>query len=429
MSKAPFRGSTKAAALAAAAATLAAASIDAMGQCLRYTVDIIQPPACGSSWFPSIGTAGLNEDGDIVGARSGCGDTDGGAYSWYDGSPMINLQALMPPGMVATVFDINSSRQIVGDMLHFSGGGDYSAILIHNNIVTPLGMLSGHTYARAFAISEQGVIAGYSQSTSGWMKATVWQNNQPIALDLPLGPNAVARSISDTGLVCGWMGEFISSQATSHAFIHDLKSHTTIDVGTPLPGTPNADATGVNSHGNICGHSRVSCGQSCVAVRGFYWSKGHVVELGSIPGFSRCDTRGINDSNTIVGGCSTQIGDSRGFVWKNGTMHALQDLVHPPMNLWISNATGINNAGQIAAYGILNNGPYVALRLNPVPPRKADVNCDWVVNHLDLLEVIRHWGPAPPPPAPPLEYFFAPDINGDGVVNVNDLLLVINNWG
>jgi len=128
-----------------------------------------------------------------------------------------------------------------------------------------------------------------------------------------------------------------------------------------------------------------------------------------------------------------QTGDLRAFFWQNGTMHALSDLVASELHLTINTAHGINNAGQIAADGYIIDGPYVALRLNPVPPLPADLTCDWHVNASDLLELIRNWGvcdqPTDPLQLPP----FAPDpcpadINNDNRVGVPDLLYVINHW-
>jgi len=48
----------------------------------------------------------------------------------------------------------------------------------------------------------------------------------------------------------------------------------------------------------------------------------------------------------------------------------------------------------------------------------GDTNGDGVVDVLDLLEVINHWGDLGGPA----------DVNGDGIVDVLDLLVVINNW-
>jgi hypothetical protein len=54
----------------------------------------------------------------------------------------------------------------------------------------------------------------------------------------------------------------------------------------------------------------------------------------------------------------------------------------------------------------------------------GDVNCDGVVDVLDLIDVILAWGLCPDPPATCRE-----DIVEDGLVNVLDLIQVILSWG
>ena len=57
-------------------------------------------------------------------------------------------------------------------------------------------------------------------------------------------------------------------------------------------------------------------------------------------------------------------------------------------------------------------------------PKTGDVNCDGVVDVLDLVALILVWGECPAPPVT-----CPADIDGNGVVDVSDLVLVIVNWG
>jgi hypothetical protein len=54
----------------------------------------------------------------------------------------------------------------------------------------------------------------------------------------------------------------------------------------------------------------------------------------------------------------------------------------------------------------------------------ADLDCDGVVNVIDLLALLRAWGPcrAPPQPCPA-------DLNHDGTVDILDMLMLLANWG
>ncbi|MCH8151169.1 MAG: hypothetical protein IH830_02205 [Planctomycetes bacterium] len=54
----------------------------------------------------------------------------------------------------------------------------------------------------------------------------------------------------------------------------------------------------------------------------------------------------------------------------------------------------------------------------------ADLDCDGVVNVIDLLALLRAWGPcrAPPPRCPA-------DLDNSGTVGILDLLMLLANWG
>ncbi len=54
----------------------------------------------------------------------------------------------------------------------------------------------------------------------------------------------------------------------------------------------------------------------------------------------------------------------------------------------------------------------------------ADLDCDGVVNVIDLLALLRAWGPcrAPPPRCPA-------DLDNSGIVDILDLLMLLANWG
>jgi hypothetical protein len=53
----------------------------------------------------------------------------------------------------------------------------------------------------------------------------------------------------------------------------------------------------------------------------------------------------------------------------------------------------------------------------------GDINGSSAVDINDLVQVITHWGPCPPPSLCP------GDVNGDGVIDINDLVMVVTHWG
>ena len=122
--------------------------------------------------------------------------------------------------------------------------------------------------------------------------------------------------------------------------------------GTPtvLPtlGGGSSSGTAINNNGQVVGTSQTSTG----AEDGFLWSNGTMTDLG--PSFSPA---AINDSGVIVGGQ---------FVYSNGTLQNLNNLIPAGSPYQIESATGINNNGQIVANATdTATGQTHALLLNP----------------------------------------------------------------
>jgi len=107
----------------------------------------------------------------------------------------------------------------------------------------------------------------------------------------------------------------------------------TNDTPTVLPtlGGVASSGTAISSNGQVVGTSETSTG----AEDGFLWSNGTMTDLGS--SFSPA---AVNASGVIVGGQ---------FVYSNGTLQNLNNLIPAGSGYTIQNATGINDHGQIVA--------------------------------------------------------------------------------
>ena len=145
------------------------------------------------------------------------------------------------------------------------------------------------------------------------------------------------------------------------------------------------------------------------------------LDLGTLPGCAESLALDINSSGVVVGYCSDP--DLVAFVWADGVMVALDDLVPPELGLDIHRTRGINDAGQIAANGADKNLNGVGMLLTPIDPPIGDLNSDCQVGAGDVLILLGSWGPCDICEDCPA------DLTGDCVVGAVDLLILLANWG
>lgn len=83
----------------------------------------------------------------------------------------------------------------------------------------------------------------------------------------------------------------------------------------------------------------------------FIWQNGVVRNLGSLGGGST-SPNALNEAGQVVGYSYTSAGDAHAFLWTNGVMRDLGTLGAPFVSGQVlSNATGINAAGQVVGWG------------------------------------------------------------------------------
>jgi probable HAF family extracellular repeat protein len=223
------------------------------------------------------------------------------------------------------------------------------------------------------------------------------------------------------------MGEAPQPAFGSSAFLWHKGKVT--DLGL-LPGTTAAEARGVNSHGQACGIAYEPGGPTGIIRYGFLWSNGILQDIGNLPGYTQCRALDINDLGQIIGRSELNSGSGEPFIWHNGAMHALNNLIPPELGLTIGSVLSINNLGQIV--GIAYDEPLppgqpnqVGIILTPIPSPIGDSDCDEDVDVDDLLTVINHWADASPKGSSALP---PGDFNHDAIVGVDDLMIVIDNW-
>lgn len=301
----------------------------------------------------------------------------------------------LSPGISSFAFGINDSGQVVGYVNDISGE---RATIWNGTTATELGTLGG-TRSSALGINDAGQVVGYSTTASGAFRATAWSGTTAIDLGiLPGGISSQANAINNAGQVFG-------NSSTFGAFRATVWNGTTI---TDLsPGIPYAQVRGVNNAGQAVGvasnggvtqatiwngtaatYLGTLGGTSSTAVainasgqvvgeysssgqfpRAAVWNGTTATDLGTLGG-SYSQALGINSTGQIVGS-STTAGDADqvATIWDGGTAMDLNTLLFANAAGWkLQSANGINDRGQIIAFGYNELSGGSTVLLTPIEP-------------------------------------------------------------
>ncbi|MEE8155826.1 MAG: hypothetical protein V3T53_12815 [Phycisphaerales bacterium] len=396
--------------------------------CQYEVTAIIQAPECPPFGFPpTIGTA-ISEpiDGglpNVVGYYPSCAIGPDTAFLWIGNeNKFITLD--MPEGTQRSwAFGISADgTQIVGTAE--IGGVGSRAFFIDGDDLIVIPPANGGTFSNARAVSLDRVVGTTSVSNRPpfYSKAYLWQKGRMTIIEPTYGPKSAGRDISDSGAVVGWMG---SSGSDWHGLLWDGAMVTDLGV---IPNGFTSQAMAIN---NLLEPQVVGWGQlpnpkgEGDATHAFLWDSGEMMDLGTLPGFLRSFAFDINDRSTAVGFCRDfggNINIQHAFVWREGIMTDLNDLIPPDAGLFIKRAEAINQAGQITGRGTDDSGDVVAFVLTPIEPPLGDLSGDCEVGAADLLILLTSWGRCDDCGKCPA------DLNGDCVVGAADLLILLANW-
>ncbi|MFN3648117.1 MAG: CARDB domain-containing protein [Armatimonadota bacterium] len=327
-------------------------------------------------------TQAVNKNGQAAGYyHTGKQDRQGMAIRtafFWNGTTRVDLPGL--GGSLVSIKDMNDQGQVVGwATLPQKRGrpGRLHAALWQDGLVRDLGDLGG-TYSEAVDINNHGQVVG-SASTGETdpaghpvFRAFIWADGRLQMLG-EFGVSSSATAINDRGQVVGYYstGEYTSFGAPiRHAFLWEEGEMT--DLGT-LGGSSYASF--INERGQIAGYSEPD-GERQSVTRAVLWDNGQLIDLGTLGGdYSR--PTGLNDLGQVVGTSEDTVADgyAPGFLWENGQMHRLDQLVAAGAN-WKLEEPLINNQGQIVVFAIRGYGRRVAM-LTPEVPAPADLSIDF----------------------------------------------------
>jgi probable HAF family extracellular repeat protein len=383
------------------------------GQC-AYDISIVAGPDCGGLASPTRGSA-INEAGEVAGYYTLCGIGNGEAFYWDGGPDLITLER--PPGAVeAAAWGINDEGVIAGTM-NIAGIGDRAFVHDGTEFID-LGVPPGAEVSVGAGINNRGDVVGK------WglgIQAFLYRDGVMTDLTADLGTSqSEAMAINDSGQVVGGMGTSLIQDG--HAFIWNDGNVTDLGV---IPKGFTAKAAAINNLGHVVGSGRIS-----TTTEAFLWDGRTMINLGTLPGFERGAAFDINDVGQIVGRAWRVGGNSNiesSFIWQNGVMTDLNDLLPPNTGVEIAWATAINNQGQITGLAEAGDGSgdVFAVLLTPIEPPVGDLDADCTVGIIDFLTLLALWGPCPAPCPPSC----TADLDGDCTVGIVDFLLLLANWG
>jgi probable HAF family extracellular repeat protein len=329
----------------------------------------------------SSGAAALNNEGLVAGSSQIPSSAMHG-FLWEDGV----MEGLGTPGgfLVSYASGLNDSGLIVG-----STNGEFQseyAYMYQDGAWSYLGTLPGPAlmYSSARDVNNAGQIVGYSFTLGPGSdsRAWIWEDGVMADLGAPTGQRNSAGGINELGQVVGSM-DFPEPDAGRRAFLWDDGVFT--DLGT-LPGDTASSASDINDLGQVCGGSSHPVPPYFTAQTACMWDGKAVIDLGSLPGYAVSTATAINNQGKVVGWVRTGLsgGSTAAFIWEDGVMQNLNDLVAAEAGWELRSAADTNDAGQIVGWGEAPNGQSHAFLLTPCGGTDSD--CDGDVDLLDFWE-------------------------------------------
>ncbi len=263
--------------------------------------------------------------------------------------------------------------------------------------ITPLATLGGNNGSWA-QINQRGEVAGFAENSDRDPKCPsvpVANGNGPQVLDYEAviwgpGPGAIRELKPLSGDTVGaalWLndkGQAVGTSGTCasvvlppiafgpHAVLWETDG-TPTDLGN-LGGGGNPAilgrgniALGINNRTQVVGTSSLAGNK---ANHAFLWTKQTgIQDLGVLQGDVSSAATSINDKAQVVGQSygdgGPMMGNPRAFLWENGVMTDLNTLVPTNSPLYLLIGFSINSRGEIAGFGVTNDGEIHAYLASP----------------------------------------------------------------
>jgi len=350
------------------------------------------------------GANSINNRGWVVGLANLPGDQTAHATLWLRGRT-IDLETLGGPNSAVSWPVKNNRGEIVGisetadvdplgetfSCAAFFGtphtGHSCLGFRWRDGVMRPLPTLGGNN-GYATAENDRGQIVGWAENTIHdgtcthplqvlQFRAVVWGPKDDDIHELPpLGddPTSAATAINDRGQAVGISGPCDRARgrfSARHAVLWQDGTVTNLgDLGGIAWNTPTA----INQQGDVAGFSDFPGDDAGgINAHAVLWPRGgKIQDLDVLDGDAISLAFGIDEHGRVVGQ-SIGANGSRAFLWENGVLKNLNDLVAPGSPFLIY-ANDINERGEIAGQGCSDcaSGATFAVKLIPRERRERE---------------------------------------------------------
>lgn len=308
------------------------------------------------------GAYGINDQGQVVG-QSFITNGEPRAFIWSEGVGMRNL-GVLDNGYNSAAFDINNVGQVIG-YSYINSGATRAFLWTESTPIRDLGTPSFGS--EAWGINDTGQVVGdLFDPTNGQSRAFLWTESSGTQNLGTFGGNirSAAFDINNAGQVVGFAN---TADEQTRAFLW------TESAGMKNLGTLGyySFATSINDVGQVVGYSD----PTDVPTRAFLWSENTgMINLGTLGGDNSYSyAYGINNAGQVVGNSVFNISATgttqHAFLWEDGAMFDLNNLLSSNSGWTIFEARGINNVGQIVGTASLDDQVRAVL-LSPIPNSK-----------------------------------------------------------
>ena len=168
--------------------------------------------------------------------------------------------------------------------------------------------------------------------------------------------------------ISGICDQAVGRLSAIHSVLWEHGSGRPIEIGD-LGGVAWNTPMAINQRGDVVGFANASAADGAnFNPRAFLWIRGQGIRnLGAVPGDLTSQATGINEWRQIVGQSCDVNDNCRGFLWQNGEMTDLNDLVVGDYDDLITTANDIDDFGRITGQAFdADTGQFFAFVAKPV---------------------------------------------------------------